>query len=235
MCSSGRLLHTLLTEGAAIELSFLGALPFEANGALSQSSPEYISGLGRSYSYDVGKANQLLDQAGWTEHNNAGIRLKNGKPLVVRISYSSAFLKPDGEQALQVIQQQAKAAGFDVRLQPTNQADFFAGKNLGPNDYEVVLLYWVAPGAEIFRISWKPDQNGERNRFNPSRYQDGVLWDVIQKSGTGIQRWRADFSLSAGGTRNSRESRRSWLHSAGCHFGDQPKVKRCVAGPWVRR
>ncbi|MCK1717578.1 ABC transporter substrate-binding protein [Bradyrhizobium sp. 141] len=167
---------------AAVELSFLGALPFEANGALSQSSPEYISGLGRSYAYDVGKANQLLDQAGWTEHNNAGIRLKNGKPLVVRISYSSAFLKPDGEQALQVIQQQAKAAGFDVRLQPTNQADFFAGKNLGPNDYEVVLLYWVAPGAEIFRISWKPDQNGERNRFNPSRYQDEALWDVIRKA-----------------------------------------------------
>lgn len=165
---------------AAVELSFLGALPFEANGALSQSSPEYISGLGRSYGYDVGKANQLLDQAGWTEHNKDGTRLKNGKPLVVRISYSSAFLKPDGEQALQVIQQQAKAAGFEVRLQPTNQADFFAGKNLGPNDYEVVLLYWVAPGAEIFRISWKPDRNGERNRFNPSRYQDEALWNVIQ-------------------------------------------------------
>ena len=55
-----------------------------------------------------------------------------------------------------MIQQQAKAAGFDVRLQPTNQADFFAGKNLGPNDYEVVLLYWVAPGAEIFRIADLP-------------------------------------------------------------------------------
>lgn len=165
---------------AAVESSFLGALPFEANGALSQSSPEYISGLGRSYAYDIARANQLLDQAGWTEHSGDGIRLKDGKPLVVRISYSSAFLKPDGEQALQVIQQQAKAAGFEVRLQPTNQADFFAGKNLGPNDYEVVLLYWVAPGAEIFRISWKPDQNGQQNRYNPSRYQDEALWNVIQ-------------------------------------------------------
>lgn len=67
-----------------------------------------------------------------------------------------------------------------MRLQPTNQADFFAGKNLGPNDYEVVLLYWVAPGAEIFRISWKPDQNGQQNRYNPSRYQDEALWNVIQ-------------------------------------------------------
>ncbi|SCB53114.1 peptide/nickel transport system substrate-binding protein [Bradyrhizobium yuanmingense] len=100
----------------------------------------------------------------------------------MRISYSYAFLKPDGEQALQVVQQQGRAAGFDVRLQPTNPADFFAGKNLGPDDYEVVLLYWVAPGAEIFRISWKPDQNGEPNRFNPSRYQDLMLWDIIRKA-----------------------------------------------------
>ncbi|SFQ07971.1 peptide/nickel transport system substrate-binding protein [Bradyrhizobium sp. Ghvi] len=167
---------------AAVDTSFLGSLPFEGNGALSQSSPEYLHELGRSYAYDIRKANQLLDQAGWTERNSNGVRIKNGNPLIVRISYSNAFLKPDGEQALQVIQQQARAAGFDVRLQPTNPADFFAGKNLGPDDYEVVLLYWVAPGAEIFRISWKPDQNGESNRFNPSRYQDLMLWDVIQKA-----------------------------------------------------
>ncbi|MGY3033764.1 peptide/nickel transport system substrate-binding protein [Bradyrhizobium sp. USDA 4354] len=167
---------------AAVDTSFLGSLPFEGNGALSQSSPEYLHELGRSYAYDIRKANQLLDQAGWTERNPSGVRVKNGNPLIVRISYSNAFLKPDGEQALQVIQQQARAAGFDVRLQPTNPADFFAGKNLGPNDYEIVLLYWVAPGAEIFRISWKPDQNGEPNRFNPSRFQDPTLWEVIQKA-----------------------------------------------------
>ncbi|MDF0582085.1 ABC transporter substrate-binding protein [Bradyrhizobium yuanmingense] len=167
---------------AAVDTSFLGSLPFEGNGALSQSSPEYLRELGQSYGYDSRKANQLLDQAGWTERNPNGVRVKNGNPLIVRVSYSNAFLKPDGEQALQAIQQQARAAGFDVRLQPTNPADFFAGKNLGPNDYEIVLLYWVAPGAEIFRISWKPDQNGEPNRFNPSRYQDLTLWDIIQKA-----------------------------------------------------
>ncbi|SFJ63945.1 ABC transporter substrate-binding protein [Bradyrhizobium sp. Gha] len=167
---------------AAVDTSFLGSLPFEGNGALSQSSPEYLRELGQSYLYDIGKANQLLDQAGWTERNPNGVRVKNGNPLIVRVSYSNAFLKPDGEQALQAIQQQAKAAGFDVRLQPTNPADFFAGKNLGPDDYEIVLLYWVAPGAEIFRISWKPDLNGESNRFNPSHYQDITLWDVIQKA-----------------------------------------------------
>ncbi|WP_229158561.1 ABC transporter substrate-binding protein [Bradyrhizobium brasilense] len=167
---------------AAVDTSFLGSLPFEGNGALSQSSPEYLRELGQSYAYDIGKANQLLDQAGWTERDRNGVRVKNGNSLIVRISYSNAFLKPDGEQALQVIQQQARAAGFDVRLQPTNPADFFAGKNLGPDDYEIVLLYWVAPGAEIFRISWKPDQNGEPNRFNPSRLQDSALWELIQKA-----------------------------------------------------
>lgn len=167
---------------AAVQAAFLGSLPYEGNFALSQSSPEYVSELSKSYSYDPEKANKLLDEAGWTKRDANGIRSKNGKALIIRITYTNAFSPPDGDQVLQIIQQQAKAAGFDVRLQPTNQADFWAGKNLGPNDYEVVPLYWVAPGAEIYRISYKPDLNGVRNPFNPSRYQDLPLWDIIQKA-----------------------------------------------------
>ncbi|MBW5436105.1 ABC transporter substrate-binding protein [Bradyrhizobium canariense] len=169
-------------RSAAVQAAFLGSLPYEGNFSLSQSSPEYIRELSKSYSYDVDKANKLLDKAGWTERDANGIRSKNGNPLIIRITYTNAFSPPDGDQVLQIIQQQAKAAGFDVRLQPTNQADFWAGKNLGPNDYEVLPLYWVAPGAEIYRISYKPDLNGVRNPFNPSRYQDLTLWDIIQKA-----------------------------------------------------
>lgn len=167
---------------AAVESVFLGSQPYEGNSALSRSSPEYASELAHAFAYDLAKASRLLDESGWAARNDKGIRVKNGKPLVVRISYTDAFLPPDADQVFQIIQQQAKAVGFDVRLQPTNQADFWAGKNLGPNDYEVVALYWVAPGAEIFRVSYKPDLNGQRNPFNPSRYQDMALWDTIQKA-----------------------------------------------------
>lgn len=173
--------HSADRKGA-VEAAFLGAVPFEGNGSLASSSPEYVDELASSYPHDVAKADALLDEAGWTERNDDGIRVKDGKPLLVRISYSVSHVTPDGVQALQIIQQQAKEAGIDVRLQPTTQADWYAGKNRGPDDYEVQPAYWVASTAEILRISWKPDVDGKVNGSNPSRYQNPELWKIIEEA-----------------------------------------------------
>lgn len=167
---------------AAVEAAFLGSTPFEGNGALASSSPEYIKDLGKSYPYDTAAANKLLDEAGWTQRNERGIRVKNGQPLLVRISYSVSHVTPDGVQALQIIQQQAQEAGFEVKLQPTTQAEWYAGRNRGPNDYEVQPAYWVATTAEIFRVSWRPDEPGRPNANNPSRYQDPTLWKLVEEA-----------------------------------------------------
>jgi peptide/nickel transport system substrate-binding protein len=166
----------------AVLASFLGSVPFEGNGALSQSSPEYVKALADSYPYDEAKANRLLDDAGWKTRNADGIRSKDGKPLIVRIAYSVSHVTPDGAQALQIIQQQAREAGFDVQLKPTTQADWYAGKNRGPNDYEIQPAYWVASTAEIFRVSWKPDDGDKVNGSNASRFQDPELWKLIDEA-----------------------------------------------------
>ncbi|WP_144630538.1 ABC transporter substrate-binding protein [Bordetella genomosp. 13] len=166
----------------AVQAAFLGSVPFEGNGALAQSSPEYTRELADAYPYDSVRAGKLLDEAGWTARDAQGIRTKDGQPLVVRIAYSVSHVTPDGVQALQIIQQQARETGFDVRLLPTTQAEWYAGKNRGPNDYEIQPAYWVASTAEIFRVSWRSDEPGRVNANNASRFQDPALWKLIDEA-----------------------------------------------------
>jgi peptide/nickel transport system substrate-binding protein len=167
----------------AVEVTYQGSLPFEGNGALSQSAPDYLKTLAETYPYDPAKAEKLLDEAGWTERNDRGVRLKDGKPLTIRIAYGAgAYLTSDAVQALQIIQEQAREVGFDVVLRPTTQAEWAAGKNRGPSDYEIIPAYWTASSAEVFQISWKPDIGKVRNANNASRFQDPKLWDLIQQA-----------------------------------------------------
>lgn len=61
----------------AIRTAFLGVVPFNPNGALSQSTPDYDPESG-VYPHDPARANALLDQANWTGRDTDGIRTKNG-------------------------------------------------------------------------------------------------------------------------------------------------------------
>ena len=61
----------------AVRTAFLGVVPFNPNGALSQSTPDYDPESG-VYPHDPARANALLDQANWTGRDTDGIRTKNG-------------------------------------------------------------------------------------------------------------------------------------------------------------
>jgi peptide/nickel transport system substrate-binding protein len=165
----------------AVNVAFRGAVPYNANGSMSISSPERAKELDDSDPYDLSVANHLLDEAGWTGRTPDGIRTKNGKPLTVRLLYAGgSLISTDGILVLQILQDQARAAGFSVVLKPVQQADWFAGKGRGPHDYEAQPAYWVAAGAEILKISWRPDHDGFVNANNASHFQPPELWKLIE-------------------------------------------------------
>ncbi len=167
----------------AVEVAFRGAVPYNGSGALSASTPEALKDLENSYPFDPGAANRLLDEAGWTGRTRDGIRTKDGKPLTIRLLYAGgSLINADGILVLQIMQDQARAAGFDVVLKPIPQADWFAGKGRGPRDYEAQPAYWVASSAEILKISWRPDENGVVNANNASRFQPPALWGLIRSA-----------------------------------------------------
>lgn len=165
----------------AVEVAFHGSIPYNGNGALSQSSPEHVAALQDSWPRNLDEANRLLDAAGWTGRDANGIRQKDGQPLTIRVLYGAGtLLSADSTLVLQILQDQAREAGFEVELQPIPAADWLAGKGRDPALYEAQPAYWVASSAEILKISWKPDENGVANPNNGSRFQSPELWELIR-------------------------------------------------------
>lgn len=167
---------------SAVAAVYQGAVPHESNPVLASSAPGYVPELAELFPYDPAKANRLLDEAGWTGRDARGKRTKDGRPLAIRIAYGSGYLTPDAAQVLEIVQEQAREVGFDVVLKPTPQADWYAGKNRGPKDYDIIPAYWTASSAEVFKISWKPDQGVVRNVNNASRLQRPDVWALIQEA-----------------------------------------------------
>jgi len=77
------------------------------------------------YTYDVGHANQLLDEAGWAMNDSTGIREKNGTPLQV------TFTVPTDDSTVgsiaTLIQSQLADVGIDVEIKSQEKMEWYAG------------------------------------------------------------------------------------------------------------
>ncbi|MCW2784570.1 MAG: transporter substrate-binding protein [Marmoricola sp.] len=170
---------------AAVETGFHGVIPYEGNGAVSQATPDYDAAAGAAYAYDPKKTGELLDQAGWTGRNSAGYRTKDGKELDVKFPYpAGAVINAEGSTVLQVLQQQWKKVGFNVKLIPATQAEVFSGKYSGPDAYDATPFYWTSPSPSILWIVWRPSTTADPNGNNESFYNNAQLGQVINGANT---------------------------------------------------
>ncbi|MGP3536544.1 ABC transporter substrate-binding protein [Microbacterium sp. RD1] len=97
---------------SAVEEIFSGQFP-RAWSVLGATTPGYDASLEDSWPYDPAVANRLLDEAGWTERDADGYRVKDGQRLSARwIAWTPV---PDDRVALaNAIQSDLKAVGFEV-------------------------------------------------------------------------------------------------------------------------
>lgn len=169
---------------SAVKVGFHGVIPYEGNPSVSQATPDYNAAVAGDYGYDPDKAGQLLDQAGWVKGAN-GVRSKDGHPLSIRLAYPAGHVvTQEGAAVLQVLQQQWKKVGFDVKLIPVTQAEDFAGKYSGPNAYDAMPWYWTSPSPSILWIVWRPSTKANPNYSNQSFYSNEQLSRVIQAANT---------------------------------------------------
>ncbi len=75
------------------------------------------------YPYDVNKAKQLLDQAGWNTVGSDGIRTKGGQRL--QIVLNSIDLGSGPDQINVLVQGQLRAVGMDVQLKAQARAPWY--------------------------------------------------------------------------------------------------------------
>lgn len=115
---------------------------------LAVQSPE-------AYTFDLDRANTLLDEAGWTERDENGIRSKNGTPLTVRFPVTGAQSTAAEQALFEQIQASTKEAGFDVQISLLDLASWYGA--LGAHEYELVSAPYTKIGPDVLRFLFHSD------------------------------------------------------------------------------
>lgn len=127
--------------------------------------------------FDLTKANQLLDQAGYKMDPN-GVRIADGHPMSYQVIFSTDQSGP-GDRVFQIIQADFKKIGVQLSqrvLDPSATFDAITANDY--RDYDLAMWYWVPIVDPDFILSvYTCDQY---NAWNDSGYCDST-YDRLYK------------------------------------------------------
>jgi peptide/nickel transport system substrate-binding protein len=170
-------LHAIDIE-TLVEVVFFGVHPV-ATGPFTSTLWGYWDGSrDAGYEYDLERAEQLLDEAGWLMNTRTGIREKDGVPLTVRhVTPTSVHHRRISEFAQASLQE----IGFDYQVEAMAQAA--TGVRFASGDYEMGRgsLSGTDPGRVAFMI-FHSSQILQGAQYNRSRIADDVLDDLIDRA-----------------------------------------------------
>jgi len=132
-----------------------------ARTMLTPSTPFYWQGADQAApTYDVAKANGLLDQAGWTL-GSGGIREKNGQQLVLPL-----WIINPGTSVLQsqILEQQLAKVGVKVDTKQYEQTAWFAAARSGEQVGFIVGIFFENPDGVLYFYFYSKQQPAP-NRF----------------------------------------------------------------------
>lgn len=133
---------------SAIDSIYLGQFS-RAWSVLGPTTPNsYDASLEDTWPFNPGKANTLLDSAGWTERDADGYRMKDGQRLSVRwIAWTPV---PDDRASLaDFIQSDLKKIGFEVVRDVLEPAQY--NEAYGPRDFDLTDWAFSSPDADVLR------------------------------------------------------------------------------------
>lgn len=134
---------------------------------------------------DAAKANELLDEAGWTERDAEGYRVKDGKRLSLDFPVSTNQSVPAEQSLFEQFQAQAKAVGFEVKIQLLDLSSWYGA--LAKHEYDLVSAPYTKVGPSVLRIlyhsnSTVPAPSGyfANNAQVKNEKLDGILAEAEQ-------------------------------------------------------
>ncbi len=114
---------------------------------LSLVTPAHGDGFAsevEDYAFDVERANQILDEAGYLDSDGDGVREMPGdpsKPLALRYSYPSDQMAADGQRFFEILRDQWSQAGVQLNLTPLD-SDALTAICCPAFDYDVIRWGW---------------------------------------------------------------------------------------------
>lgn len=156
----------------AVEEIFFGQFP-RAWSILGSTTPTYDASLEGTWAFDPAVAEELLDEAGWTERDADGYRVKDGERLSARwIAWTPV---PDDRAALaNAIQSDLKAVGFELVREVLEPGAY--NEQYGPKTFD--LTDWGFSGVDPDLLRSHLHTDGFQNA---SQVSDPALDELLER------------------------------------------------------
>jgi peptide/nickel transport system substrate-binding protein len=188
--SSAKTTHPFLTDPAVRQaLNLLvdrSAVQEQIYGRQGQTSANFLNAPSRvrsssmRWEFNVDKANQVLDAAGWKRAAD-GVRAKDGKRL--KMLYQTATNAPR-QKTQQIVKQAAAKVGIEIEIKSVVASVFFGSDAANPDNYP----HFYADLQMLTEGPTQPDAQYFMNRF--------TSWEIASKAnkwqGRNVTRWRSD-------------------------------------------
>ncbi|WP_448071172.1 ABC transporter substrate-binding protein [Georgenia yuyongxinii] len=110
---------------------------------------------------DLAEAERLLDEAGWTQIDDEGYRVRDGERLTVRFPVSTNQSVAAEQALFEQVQANTRRVGFEVILTPLDLSAWYgalaAPEDGGRNDYDAVSAPYTKVGPDVLRILYHSD------------------------------------------------------------------------------
>lgn len=144
------------------------------------NNPPRFTSKNTKFEFNVDKANQILEAAGWKKGSD-GVRAKDGKKL--KLVYQTSINQPRQKNQA-IVKQAAQKAGIEIELKSVTASVFFSSDVANPDTYtkfycdiQMYTTTMTQPDPELFM-----------NQF--------TSWEVATKEnkwqGRNITRWKSD-------------------------------------------
>jgi len=165
------------TDTAALRAAVSSSLP-ELH--LPFIGTQVASGAPAAPMFDVTRAGQLLDEAGWVLQG--ATRVKDGTPLSLTVVTTK---NSDRERVLAKMSEQWRTLGITLTtriVDPTDRAQNFVGEVLQPRSYDVLLYQLTIGGDPDVYAYWHSSQAGTGLNF--SNYKSSVADAALDSART---------------------------------------------------
>ncbi|HVG80513.1 MAG TPA: peptide ABC transporter substrate-binding protein [Patescibacteria group bacterium] len=166
----------LLVDRASVQEQIYGRTGIATANFLNQ--PSRFQSKATKFEFNVDKANQILEAAGWKKGAD-GIRAKDGKKL--KFLYQTSINAPR-QKTQAIVKQAAAKAGIELELKSVTASVFFSSDVANPDTYS----HFYTDIQMYTTTMTQPDPELFMNQF--------TTWEVASKDnkwqGRNITRWR---------------------------------------------
>jgi peptide/nickel transport system substrate-binding protein len=169
---------SLLVDRASVEAHIYGRTGL-ATGNFINNPPRFFS-KNTHWEFNIDKANQVLDEAGW-KRGPDGIRAKDGKKL--KLVFQTSINAPR-QKTQAIVKQACQKAGIEVELKSVTASVYFSSDVANPDTYAKFYC-----DIQMFTTTMgEPDPGVFMRQF--------ASWEIASKEnkwqGRNITRWRND-------------------------------------------